>query len=253
MKEFLDKIKQVFKKIGDYFIFSTYALYSLIRRPPRYHDVIEQMYALGVQSIPILLATGLFSGMAITLLLEAQMAVFGAKVYIGRVLGVTVVRELGPVITALMLSGRLGARIASELGSMKVTQQIDSIEGLGQDPIQKLVAPRIVALFFMAPACTMVTNLVAMLGGFLISSVSPGMFWFQARTAFVLRHLSGGMIKPFVFGIIIATVACYMGMRASKGVRGVGEAAATAVVVSSVVIFLANYFIGFVVLDLFGV
>jgi phospholipid/cholesterol/gamma-HCH transport system permease protein len=253
VQEFIEKVGKSISTLGDYFMFTGQALWSLVRRPPHARDVIEQMDALGVQSIGILVATGLFIGMAITLLLEAEMSTYGAQVYIGRMLAVATVRELGPVITGLMLAGRLGARIASELGSMKVTQQIDSIEGLGQDPMQKLVAPRVVALFFMAPACTMVTNLIAMLGGFLVSHVSPGMFWFEARKAFVMRHLSGGMIKPFIFGLIIATIASYIGLHASKGVRGVGEASANAVVVSSVVIFLANYFIGFVVLRMFGV
>jgi len=157
------------------------------------------------------------------------------------------------VITGRMQDGGVGARITAELGSMRVTLQIDSIEGLGQDPMQKLVAPRVAALFIAAPVLTIITNLISLLGGFLISTVSPGTFWFEARKAFVMRHLSGGLIKPFVFGLIIATIACFLGLRASQGVRGVGQAAANAVVASSVVIFLANYLIGFLVLKAFGV
>jgi len=251
--EVWENIKATLRQLGDYGIFTYRVLVSLFKNPPNYRDVIEHMDALGVQSLTILIATGLFIGMAITLLLQAEMAVYGAKVYIGRMLGVATVRELGPVIAGLMLAGRVGARIASELGSMQVTQQVDSVYGLGQDPIQKLVAPRVAALFIAVPACTMVTNLIIMLGGFLISSVAPGVFWFEARKAFTLRHLSGGMVKPFVFGFIIATVSCYVGMRAKQGVRGVGMASANAVVTSSVLIFLANYFIGFVVLEAFGV
>jgi phospholipid/cholesterol/gamma-HCH transport system permease protein len=253
VNELWERVKDAIRQLGDYGLFSIHITTALFKRPPRYVDVIEHMDALGVQSLVILIATGLFIGMAITMLLQAEMAMYGAKVYIGRMLGVATVRELGPVIAGLMLSGRVGARIASELGSMTVTQQIDSVEGLGQDPIQKLVAPRVVALFIAVPACTMVTDLVIMLGGFLISSVSPATFWFEARKAFTLRHLSGGMLKPFIFGIIIATVSCYIGMKARNGVRGVGQAAANAVVTSSVAIFLANYFIGFVVLKAFGV
>jgi phospholipid/cholesterol/gamma-HCH transport system permease protein len=209
--------------------------------------------SLGVQSLVILIATGLFVGMAITLIMEAEMDAYGAKVYIGRMLAVATVRELAPVFTALMLAGRVGARIASELGSMRVTQQIDSIEGLGQDPMQKLVVPRVLALLIMVPALTMVMNLITLLGGFMVSSVAPGVFWFEARKAFVLRHLSGGLLKPFVFGFIIATVSCFLGLRAAQGVRGVGEASAKAVVNSSVVVFLANYIVGYIVLKAFGV
>lgn len=253
MQEFIQSIKNAIRIIGEYTIFTFQTFVSMFRHPPSYRDVVEQMDALGVQSLLILIATGMFSGMAITMLLEAELGLFGSKVYTGRVLGIVIIRELGPVITGLMLSGRLGARIASELGSMRVTQQIDSIEGLGQDPIQKIVTPRVLALMLIAPACTMVTNLMGMLGGFLVATVSPGSFWFEARKAFVMRHLSGGMIKPFVFGFIIASIASYVGLHAGKGVRGVGQAAANAVVAGSVIIFLANYFIGFIVLDLFGV
>ena len=246
-------VRRPLEKIGDYGIFSFRALQSLLRQPPKYRDLIDQLDALGVQSLVILIATGLFVGMAITLIMEAEMDIYGAKVYIGRMLAVATVRELAPVFTALMLAGRVGARIASELGSMRVTQQIDSIEGLGQDPMQKLVAPRLLALLIMVPALTMVMNLFTLLGGFMVSSVSPGTFWFEARKAFVPRHLSGGLLKPFVFGFIIATVSCFLGMRAAAGVRGVGEASAKAVVNSSVLVFLANYIVGFAVLKIFGV
>lgn len=253
MRELWERVLASLQLLGDYVMFSLEALTGVVRKPPAYRDVLEQLDALGVQSVVIMIATGMFIGMAITLILEAEMAVYGAKVYIGRMLAVATVRELGPVITGLMLAGRVGARITAELGSMRVTQQIDSIEGLGQDPMQKLVAPRVAALFIAAPVLTIVTNLVSLLGGFLISTVSPGTFWFEARKAFVMRHLSGGLIKPFVFGLIIATIACFLGLRASQGVRGVGQAAANAVVASSVVIFLANYLIGFLVLKAFGV
>jgi phospholipid/cholesterol/gamma-HCH transport system permease protein len=239
--------------LGDYTLFCGRMLATLVRRPPRFLDVLDQLDALGVQSLPILIATGLFVGMALTLIIEAEMAVYGAKVYIGRMLAVGTVRELAPVFTALMLSGRVGARIAAELGSMRVTQQIDSLEGLGLDPMQKLVAPRLAALLIMAPALTVVMSLVTLLGGFLVATVSPGTFWFEARKAFVLRHLSGGLLKPFIFGFIIVSISSFLGLRANLGVRGVGEATARAVVDSSVAIFLANYVIGYIVLQAFGV
>lgn len=241
------------RRLGDYTLTTLESVASWIRRPPRARDVLEQMEALGVGSLGILIPTGLFIGMAIAMLLQAEMDVYGAKIYIGRMLAVAAVRELGPVITGLMLAGRVGSRIAAELGSMRVTQQIDSLEGLGQDPIRKLVTPRLAAMVLAAPALTLVTDFIILIGGFLISDVSPGAFWFEARKAFVLRHLSGGLLKPFVFGGIIASIACFMGLRASQGVRGVGAATANAVVVSSVMIFLANYVIGFLVLSAFGV
>ncbi|MBN1596339.1 ABC transporter permease [candidate division FCPU426 bacterium] len=253
MRDLAEKFKAAFQAVGDYCLFTVEACISIFRRPPHIKDLIEQMDAIGVQSLVILITTGLFGGMALSLFLEAEMALFGSKAYAGRALAVAAVRELGPIISGLMLAGRVGSRIASELGSMRVTQQIDSIEGLGQDPQQKLVTPRLLGLMLMTPPCTMVTNLMILLGGFLVSTVAPGTFWFEARKAFVPMHLAGGLIKPFVFGFIIATISCFMGLRASQGVRGVGMASANAVVVSSVVIFLANYIIGFIVLDWLGV
>jgi phospholipid/cholesterol/gamma-HCH transport system permease protein len=239
--------------LGDYALFAAESVAGMVRRPAHGRDLVDQLDGLGVQSLVILAATGLFVGMAITLILEAEMAVYGAKVYIGRMLAVATVRELAPVFTALMLAGRVGARIASELGAMRVTQQIDSIEGLGQDPRQKLVSPRLLALLIMTPALTVVMSLITLLGGFLVSSVAPGVFWFEARKAFVLRHLSSMLIKPFVFGFIIATVSCFLGLNAEQGVRGVGSASARAVVESSVAVFLANYLIGYALLRAFGV
>jgi phospholipid/cholesterol/gamma-HCH transport system permease protein len=253
MIEIPEKFKAVMQRVGDYSLFTLQACVSVFKRPPHFRDLIDQMDALGVQSLVILITTGLFAGMALTLFLQAELAIFGSKAYTGRALAIAVVRELGPIVTGLMLAGRVGSRISSELGSMRVTQQIDSIEGLGQDPMQKLVTPRMVALMIMTPPCTMVTNLMCLLGGFLVSTVAPGTFWFEARKAFIFRHLAGGMIKPFFFGFIITTIACFMGLRASQGVRGVGLSSANAVVASSVMIFLANYLIGFAVLDWLGV
>lgn len=253
MPRWIADIRQPLETLGDYVMFCLRACGVLIRRPPRYRDVLDSLDSLGVQSLLILTATGLFVGMAITLIMEAEMAVYGAKVYIGRMLAVATVRELAPVFAALMLAGRVGARIAAELGSMRVTQQIDSIEGLGQDPMRKLVAPRLLALLIMTPTLTVMLSLITLLGGFLVSAVAPGIFWFEARKAFVPRHLFGGLLKPFVFGFIIATVSSFLGLRVRHGVRGVGQAAAAAVVNSSVTVFLANYIIGFAVLQAFGV
>ncbi len=253
MAAWRETLNRTLATLGDYAIFAGESLAGLVRRPASGRDLVDQLDGLGVQSLVILAATGLFVGMAITLILEAEMAVYGAKVYIGRMLAVASVRELAPVFTALMVAGRVGARVASELGAMRVTQQIDSIEGLGQDPRQKLVSPRLLALLIMTPALTAVMCLITLLGGFLVSTVSPGVFWFEARKAFVLRHLSSVLIKPIVFGFIIATVSCFLGLRAGQGVRGVGQASARAVVDSSVAIFLANYLIGYALLRAFGV
>lgn len=239
--------------LGEFTLFSLRTLSSVVFRPPRYRDVLEQLDALGVQSLIILGFTGLFIGMAITLILESELATYGARVYIGRMLAVATVRELAPVFTALMLSGRVGARIAAELGTMRVTEQIDSIEGMGQDPVRKLVTPRLLALFLISPALTIIVSLISLLGGFLITAVAPSLFWFQVRKALVLENIYVGMVKPFIFSLIITTIACFQGLRVRLGVRAVGEATARAVVFSSVIIFLADYAISYFFLTVFNI
>jgi phospholipid/cholesterol/gamma-HCH transport system permease protein len=252
LRTIIGKIEERLRGLGDYAILTTQIFMSALRRPPAFRDVIDQLNALGVQSVGILIPTGLFIGMAMTLLMESEMSTYGAKVYTGRMLSVAAIRELGPVLSCVMMAGRIGARITSELGSMKVTHQIDSVEGLGQDPIQKLVLPRVFALLLAAPALTMITTAVILLGGHLVTSVSHATFWFQVRKSFVPLHMMSAIVKPFAFGLIIASVASFKGLRVTQGVQGVGRAAADAVVTSSVMIFLANYVIGFVILSALG-
>jgi phospholipid/cholesterol/gamma-HCH transport system permease protein len=239
--------------MGDFTFFNVEVLGSLIWRPPRYLDVIDQLDSEGTQSLAILSFTGLFIGLAITLILQSELDTFGAKVYIGRTLAVASIRELSPVFTALMLSGRVGARIAAELGSMCVTEQIESIESMGQDPMRKLVTPRLLALFIMAPALTVIVSLITILGGFIIATVDSHIFWFQVRKAFVMKNLIVGLVKPFIFSLVITSFACFLGLRVRGGVRAVGQATARAVVYSSVVIFLADYAISSIFLLVFNI
>ena len=201
----------------EYFTLLFRSLYRCVTRPLYIRDTVIQMDVIGVGSIGIVLLTGLFTGMVLALQSSVEMKQFGATIYIGRLVGASVVRELGPVLTALMVTGRAGSGIAAELGAMKVTQQIDALHTLGVDPIRKLVVPRFVAAVLVLPALTIITDVVAIMGGLLIAVVKldltidlymRSVYDTLSQTGFVFRYIPVdfvmGMVKPLFFGAIIA-------------------------------------------------
>ncbi len=232
------------------------ALAGLITRPFYVRDTIVQLDSIGVGSLGIVFLTGLFTGMVLALQSAVEMERFGATIYIGRLVAASTVRELGPVLTALMVSGRAGSGIAAELGAMRVTEQIDALQTMGVDPVRKLVVPRFVACLIALPLLTIVTDIVAILGGLLISVVKLGLtpnlymrsvYETLAQTGFVFRYVPidfvMGMVKPLFFGAIIALTACHYGMRTEGGTEGVGRAATQSVVATSILILATDYFL----------
>lgn len=225
--------------------------------PPFYwRDTIAQMDRIGVGSIPIVLLTGLFTGMVLALQSSVELSAFGATVYIGNLVGASMVRELGPVLTGLMVTGRIGSAIAAELGSMRVTEQIDAMESLGTDPIKKLVTPRLVATMAMLPALTILADLVGIVGGLVVASVHlqmppdvymRGVWDTLAKSGllfgFFPRDFVGGLGKPVVFGAIVALTGSFYGLRTSGGTEGVGLATTRAVVSASIWILAVDYFL----------
>lgn len=205
------------------------------------------MDVIGVGSLPIVILTGGFSGAVMALQMSRALATYGATGQVGQIVAITLVRELGPVLSALLVAGRSGSGMASELGSMKVTEQIDAMRALGTDPIQKLVTPRLLATAIMLPLLTIISDLVGLAGGFLVSSITlnttASQYWNTAYRALVWNDLAQGLLKPFVFGMVIALVGCFYGLRTSGGTQGVGLATTKAVVVASVWIFVFTFFI----------
>lgn len=203
-----------------------------------------QMDSIGVGSLPIVALIGAFSGIVMTLQLSRALATYGATSQTGQVVSISIVRELGPVLTALLIAGRNASGIASELGSMKVTEQIDAMRALGTDPIQKLVVPRLVATAIMQPLLTAIADFVGLMGGLLIAVTvignTPNQYWSTAIDVLRLNDMVQGLLKPFLFAIIIALVGCFYGMRTSGGTQGVGLATTKAVVVSSVWVFVID-------------
>ncbi len=216
---------------------------SNIFRPPHYGDDIAlQMDAIGVGSLPIVILTGFFSGIVMAMQMGRALSQYGATGEVGTITALTLVRELGPVLTALLVAGRNASGIASELGSMKVTEQIDAMRALGTDPIQKLVTPRVIASCTMLPCLTVIADFVGIFGGYVIASLTLGLttsqYWTSAYKALAYNDIAQGLLKPFVFALVISLVGCFYGLRTSGGTQGVGRATTQAVVVASVWIFV---------------
>ncbi len=232
----------------DFILLAGRSFLNVIRRPHYWDDVAMQMDIIGFGSLPIVLLTGAFSGAIIALQMARALNTYGASSEVGTIVSLTLVRELGPVLTALMVAGRNASGIASELGSMKVTEQIDAMRALGTDPVQKLVTPRLIAGAVMLPTLTVIADAVGLVGAYLVAVpllriISAGQYWSTAWQALVLNDLAQGLLKPFLFGIIISLVGCFYGLRTTGGTQGVGRATTEAVVSASIWIFIVTFLI----------
>jgi phospholipid/cholesterol/gamma-HCH transport system permease protein len=216
------------------------------RRPREWRILVEQIHHLGVGSAPIVLTTALFTGMVLALQTAVSWAAFG-KLLIGDVVSLSIVRELGPVLSALMIAGRVGAGITAEIGTMKVTEQIDAIRALAADPVKKLVFPKVLATTFMLPVLTILADFVGILGGWMIACSELGQsseFYLKhVRTALNVNDIFSGIGKTVFFGLFISTIACYNGMRTTGGADGVGRATTQTVVSASIAVLISDFFL----------
>lgn len=218
-----------------------------LRRPFDFGAFAQQIESIGVRSLSVVVLTAVFSSMVITVQFSVQLARFGAKEWVGSAVGVTLARELGPVLTALMVGGRVGAGIAAELASMAVTEQIDAIRALGADPVRRLVVPRVLATLLVLPLMTAMAVLIGVLAGAVIAAVEPeaniSFFVNAALRATSLQDFFSGLAKTFFFAFNIAIVACHVGMNARGGTVGVGQATTRTVVITSVVTLVSDFFL----------
>ncbi len=242
--------------VQDYAMLSTRSVTNLFSPPYYISDVMEQMDIIGVGSLPIVLLTGFFIGAVMVLQTAAQFERFGQTALTADVVSLALVRELGPSITGLLVTGRNASGMASELGSMIVTEQVDAMRAMGTDPIRKLVTPRMVATVLMLPLLTAMADFMGLIGGYLVSfftlRLNAVTFWSRAINILEFSDLMQGLTKPIVFGFIIATVGCYQGLTVKGGTQGVGRATTQAVVTASVFILITNFFLTKLMLYLAG-
>jgi phospholipid/cholesterol/gamma-HCH transport system permease protein len=218
---------------------------NLFRSPHYSVDILMQMDFIGFGSLPIVVLTGFFTGAVLALQTSKTLSTFGETSLTGQVVSLSLVRELGPVLTSLMVAGRNSSGIASELGSMVVSEQVDAMRALGTDPNKKLVAPRLLATVFMLPLLTVLSDFIGLVGGFAVSffivHLSPGQYWSKAYHSLDSGDLVQGLSKPFVFAFIVALVGCYYGLTTRGGTQGVGRATTQAVVTASVLILATDF------------
>jgi len=223
------------------------AIGGLVRKPRYLPETIAQMDAIGVGSLTIIILTGFFTGGVLTVQTFPTLKTYGAQSQTGYLVAVSLVRELGPVLCALMVTGRVGSAISAELGSMVVSQQIDAMRARGTDPVRKLVAPRLIALLISLPLLTVLADVLGIFGGWVTAtalySVPSTIFINSVRDAITTDDLIGGVVKPIVFSLIIGTLACRQGLNTEGGTVGVGRSTTRAVVMASIVVIIADYFL----------
>lgn len=210
-------------------------------------ETMEQMYQIGVGSLYLVVLTGVFAGQGFALAFSQELMEFGAKNYLGRIMTIAIVRELGPTLTGLMFAARVASGITAEIGSMRSTNQIDALIAFGVDPVKKIAVPRLLALMVMVPALTIICDVIAISGGWVIATfvahVSSTVYWTSVQERLVFGNLLMGIIKPIAFSFVIAFIACYRGFTSRGGTRGVGRATTSSVVASSITILIVNFFI----------
>jgi phospholipid/cholesterol/gamma-HCH transport system permease protein len=240
-------LKGAVLEVQEYVRLCITAIRACFSRPFYYRDVIEQFEAIGLGSLTVVLLTGFFTGAVLALNSGITLDQFGAREFVGRLISASMVKELGPVLTGLMLAGRVGSGIAAEIGSMVVTDQVSALRALGTDPIRKLVVPRVLAGFFMTPVLTIVADAVGILGGWIIAvaqlRVASSLYWSSILEGLYMEDLWQGILKPFFLGFVIVTIGCHVGLGTKGGTQGVGRATTNAVVASSVAVIAVDFFL----------
>ena len=240
-------MKRIFEIIGQLLLLSWDAFRCLVTRKPEFRAWITQFYNIGVKSLSITNITALFTGMVLALQASFALASFGAELFIGDLVSLSIVRELGPVLTALLVGGRVGAGITAELGSMKITQQLDAMRAMATSPVHKLVVPRLIACIICLPILTIIASAIGVFGGLLLSSVElniSGYFYLsRCMNALQMDDVAAGISKTFFFGYFIGIIACNNGMRVEGGADGVGHATTDTVVSASILILISDFFL----------
>jgi len=237
----------VVDQMGQILLLFLRAVIWTFRPPFRWFLVVKQMEFVGVKSLPVVVLTGVFSGGVFALQSYYGFNLFGAEGYVGPVVALALTRELGPVLTALMVTGRAGSAMAAELGTMRVTEQIDALTVMATNPVQYLVVPRIIAGLIMLPLLTIVADLLGIVGGYLVTvkllGVDGGLYIAKTVEYLDVADVLNGLVKALVFGLIMSLIGCYKGYYTRGGAEGVGMATTQAVVFASLTIIISDYFL----------
>ncbi len=256
VKEQISTIRAFLSDISDFGALGLSVLGGVFIRPFYISETIDQMYSIGVQSFPIVALTSFFTGMILALQSGNVMVDFGAKMYLGTLVAFSLILELGPILTGVVVAGRVGAGVAAELGSMKVTEQIDALRAMGTDPVKKLVVTRFIAGFFMVPALTIFADGLGILGGLFVATtlfgIAPQFYWRTVMTPLSIEDVIMGVAKPFIFGVVLIWVACFLGLNTQGGTAGVGRATTNAVVIAIILILVSDYFLSQVLIWVLG-
>jgi len=243
----VDSIAALLSSIGGVAILAAQALRYSVRRPFEFRLILNELYQLGVMSLSIALVTLLFTGMVIAVQTGYTLAAYGAKIYVARLVALSVVLELGPVLTAIMFAARVGAGITADIGSMRVTEQVDALRALAASPVKKLVVPRLVALVVMLPMLTVLACAIGITGGLIIAMTDMGQsaefYRQQVQDSLYVSDLFRGLGKTPVFAFFIAIISCYNGLNATGGAEGVGRATRNTVVFTAICIFVSDFFL----------
>jgi phospholipid/cholesterol/gamma-HCH transport system permease protein len=249
-------VKEKVLAVQEYSLLAGEAVGNLFRRPRYLSDILMQADFIGVGSLPIVVLTGLSIGAVLALQTSTTLQQFGSVSLTGQLVSFSMIKEIGPVLTSLMLAGRAATGMASELGSMKVTEQIDAMRALGTDPVKKLITPRVVSTVVMLFFLSILSDLMGLFGGYIVAvsrlGLTTSQYWTSTYQQLQFPDVFQGLCKPFFFGFIIATVGCYYGLSTKGGTQGVGRATTQAMVAASVLILIVDFFITQLLIGIFG-
>jgi phospholipid/cholesterol/gamma-HCH transport system permease protein len=240
-------VRSTLEDVGGYAVMLQRCARLLINKGVSAGEISRQIVRMGLQSVPVIVITAVFTGMVLAIQTAYGLQRFGAKAYVGNIVGLAIIRELGPVLTALMLCGRVGAGIAAEIGSMVATEQVDAMRALGANPLQKLVVPRIIAAMLVVPVLTVFANILGLYGGALMAvyelNIPYHLFVRGLLYTIVIRDVSDGLIKSSIFGLLIVTISCYKALNTRGGTEGVGATTTSSVVTGSIVVLVTDFFL----------
>jgi phospholipid/cholesterol/gamma-HCH transport system permease protein len=241
------RFRKLTEETGSLAVLTARAFVAIFTPPYEIGLWIRQMEQIGVRSLGVASITTIFTGMVLALQTAYSLPALGIKYYIGSVVSKSLVRELGPVLTALIVGGRIGSGMTAEIGTMKVTEQIDALRSMASDPVKKLVAPKLIATLIMLPALTIIGDALGILGGLVVATftlnLTPGLYLNDVFESLTLADVASGIGKAFFFGYFIAIVGCYNGLNTSGGADGVGRATTNTVVVAAILVLVSDFFL----------